>query len=65
MSVRRVGLSAEQARQFGYAVFGGEEIDLGNRAAGFDLPGGDVMRPGWRNRRQETRSFQYPGFRLP
>ena len=61
----RVGLAAEHASQFGDAVFGGEEIDLGNRAAGFDLPGGGVTRRGWRNRRQETRSFQYPGFRLP
>jgi hypothetical protein len=65
MFASRVSLPAEHAGQFGDAVFAGEEADLENRAAGFDLPGGDVMRRGWRNRRQETRSFQYPGFRLP
>ncbi len=39
----RIGLPAEHAGQFGDAVFAGEEVDLGNRAAGFDLLGGGVI----------------------
>jgi hypothetical protein len=33
MFPRRVGLPAEHAGQFGDAVFGGEELDLGIRVA--------------------------------
>src|ERR1043166_1283044 len=46
---RRLGLAAEHAGEFGDVVFAIREVDLRNRAAGFDSLDGDVMGRGGRS----------------